>query len=80
VSDVPREPREPRPSPDAILERLRKEELGAVRGKLRLFFGFAPGVGKTMRMLEVAHALVAKGKDDLTTPVTWPREPANPEG
>lgn len=63
MSDTPREQREQRPSPDAILERLRKEELEAGRGKLRLFFGFAPGVGKTMRMLEVAHALVAKGKD-----------------
>jgi two-component system sensor histidine kinase KdpD len=33
------------------------------RGKLKLYIGFAAGVGKTYRMLEEAHALKAQGVD-----------------
>jgi two-component system sensor histidine kinase KdpD len=33
------------------------------RGRLKLYIGFAPGVGKTYRMLEEAHALKARGVD-----------------
>ncbi|MBK6810929.1 MAG: hypothetical protein IPG81_18925 [Sandaracinaceae bacterium] len=33
------------------------------RGKLKIFFGFAPGVGKTYRMLEVARSCVGPGLD-----------------
>ncbi|MEO1772266.1 sensor histidine kinase [Candidatus Enterococcus ferrettii] len=33
------------------------------RGKLRVFFGFAAGVGKTYAMLAEAHELLALGKD-----------------
>ena len=35
----------------------------ARRGRLKLYIGFAPGVGKTYRMLEEAHALLARGID-----------------
>lgn len=52
-----------RPDPDALLSRLRADDASLRRGKLRVFFGFAPGVGKTMRMLDVAHALAARGLD-----------------
>lgn len=52
-----------RPDPDALLARLTDEETKASRGRLRIFFGFAPGVGKTYRMLEEAHALRAAGTD-----------------
>jgi two-component system, OmpR family, sensor histidine kinase KdpD len=31
------------------------------RGSLKIFFGFAPGVGKTYRMLQVARELAAEG-------------------
>jgi two-component system sensor histidine kinase KdpD len=48
-----------RPDPDALLRRVKDEEAKAKRGKLRVFFGFAPGVGKTYRMLQVARDLVA---------------------
>lgn len=54
---------QPRPDPDALLERLRADDAARRRGKLRVFFGFAPGVGKTMRMLDVAQALAARGLD-----------------
>ena len=35
----------------------------ARRGRLKLYIGFAAGVGKTYRMLEEAHALAARGVD-----------------
>src|SRR3984893_15181173 len=43
-----------RPSPEALLEADRREE-GRV-GKLRIFVGAAPGVGKTYEMLQNARA------------------------
>src|SRR5579864_3661035 len=33
------------------------------RGKLKIFMGYAAGVGKTYKMLEEAQALKAQGKD-----------------
>src|SRR5512133_3510576 len=51
-----------RPDPDALLERMQEEEFQARRGKLKIFFGFAPGVGKTYRMLQVARDLVSEQK------------------
>src|SRR5947199_6935336 len=35
----------------------------ARRGRLKLYIGFAAGVGKTYRMLEEAHALGKRGVD-----------------
>jgi two-component system sensor histidine kinase KdpD len=54
-----------RPDPDQLLRRLQQAEARAQRGKLRVFFGFAPGVGKTYRMLQVARELVSKQKLDV---------------
>jgi two-component system sensor histidine kinase KdpD len=50
-----------RPSPDALLERARREE--ARRGKLKIFVGAAPGVGKTYEMLQAARAKQKEGVD-----------------
>src|SRR5262249_47231498 len=50
-----------RPSPEALLEAARREE-GRV-GKLRIFVGAAPGVGKTYTMLETARARKKDGYD-----------------
>ncbi|HSN13787.1 MAG TPA: DUF4118 domain-containing protein [Anaeromyxobacteraceae bacterium] len=47
-----------RPDPDALLRKVKAEEARSRRGKLKIFFGFAPGVGKTYRMLQVARDLV----------------------
>ena len=52
-----------RPNPDALLARVREEEHRARRGKLRIFFGYAAGVGKTYAMLAAAQAERAAGKD-----------------
>ncbi|MEY4510996.1 MAG: hypothetical protein RLZZ450_3118 [Pseudomonadota bacterium] len=52
-----------RPDPDALLSQLRAEEERTTRAKLKIFFGFAPGVGKTYRMLQVARELGTHGVD-----------------
>ena len=54
-----------RPDPDALLRRLQQDEARAKRGKLKIYFGFAPGVGKTYRMLQVAHQLREVQKLDV---------------
>ena len=53
--------RDQRPSPEALLEAARREESRA--GKLRIFVGAAPGVGKTYSMLETARARRKDGYD-----------------
>ena len=44
-----------RPSPDALLAKVREEEEKARRGRLKIFFGAAAGVGKTYAMLSAAR-------------------------
>lgn len=48
-----------RPSPDALLSEARKES----RGRLKIFLGAAPGVGKTYEMLSAARAKRRDGVD-----------------
>jgi two-component system sensor histidine kinase KdpD len=52
-----------RPDPDALLRRVVAEEARAARGRLKIFFGASPGVGKTYAMLEAARAKKAEGTD-----------------
>src|ERR1700737_4104534 len=52
---------EQRPSPDALLEAARRESDKA--GRLKIFVGAAPGVGKTYEMLQSAHAKRKAGAD-----------------
>ncbi|HLH53147.1 MAG TPA: sensor histidine kinase KdpD [Verrucomicrobiae bacterium] len=51
-----------RPNPDVLLAALQKEEQRQTRGKLKVFFGMAPGVGKTYAMLEAARREIAAGR------------------
>src|SRR5690242_14600455 len=60
MADQRRDP-DQRPSPEALLEAARREE-GRV-GKLRIFVGAAPGVGKTYEMLQQARARKLDGYD-----------------
>ncbi|MCX5494529.1 sensor histidine kinase KdpD [Kaistia dalseonensis] len=48
-----------RPSPDALLDAARREE----RGRLKIFLGAAPGVGKTYEMLQSGRARLTSGAD-----------------
>src|SRR3954468_24919800 len=52
-----------RPDPDALLSRVRSDEIRAKRGRLRIFFGYAAGVGKTYAMLAAGRAELAAGTD-----------------
>jgi two-component system sensor histidine kinase KdpD len=54
-----------RPDPDELLARVREEEAQSARGKLTIFFGAAPGVGKTYTMLEGARAEAEDQKRDV---------------
>jgi len=52
-----------RPDPEALLARVKEEEARARRGKLKVFFGAAAGVGKTYAMLEAAREQHDDGVD-----------------
>jgi len=52
-----------RPSPESMLERAEREAARADRGRLKIFFGATPGVGKTYAMLEAARAHRGQGGD-----------------
>jgi two-component system, OmpR family, sensor histidine kinase KdpD len=52
-----------RPDPDDLLARIQAEEKQRERGRLKIFFGYAAGVGKTYAMLEAAHQRNAEGVD-----------------
>src|SRR5215472_14143182 len=54
---TPEEPR--RPDPDALLAEAAK----AGRGRLKVFLGMSPGVGKTYEMLAQAARRKAEGRD-----------------
>jgi two-component system sensor histidine kinase KdpD len=52
-----------RPNPDEVLARVQREEMRSRRGRLKIFFGYAAGVGKTYGMLEAARREKAAGVD-----------------
>lgn len=52
-----------RPNPDALLRKIETEEDRQKRGKLKIFFGYAAGVGKTYAMLDAAHTAKNTGID-----------------
>lgn len=57
----PRDNEGQRPSPDALLEATQRESTRT--GRLKIFIGAAPGVGKTYEMLLTARAKVKEGVD-----------------
>ena len=59
---MPKEPHQ-RPNPETFLLRAREEEKQSNRGKLKIYLGAAPGVGKTYTMLEDALAKRSQGLD-----------------
>ncbi|MDO4280270.1 MAG: sensor histidine kinase KdpD [Peptococcaceae bacterium] len=52
-----------RQSPEAFLEKIHGEQENADRGQLKIFFGYAAGVGKTYAMLQAAHDAKRHGID-----------------
>ena len=49
--------------PDELLDQLKRSELNAVRGQLKVYLGYAAGVGKTYAMLQSAQRLRESGVD-----------------
>jgi two-component system sensor histidine kinase KdpD len=57
---APKDPRDKqRPTPEALLDEAKRES----RGKLKIFLGAYPGVGKTYSMLQAAHERQKEGID-----------------
>lgn len=54
-----------RPDPDELLRRVQVEESKKKRGRLTIFFGAAPGVGKTFAMLQEAGFLLEVERRDV---------------
>ena len=52
-----------RPDPDALLRQVQDEEARKRRAQLKVFFGAAPGVGKTYAMLTEARRRKVDGED-----------------
>lgn len=52
-----------RSNPDELLKMIHSEEKDKMRGHLKIFFGYAAGVGKTYAMLEAAHEAKQRGVD-----------------
>ncbi|MDX1963523.1 MAG: sensor histidine kinase KdpD [Pirellulales bacterium] len=52
-----------RPNPDLLLTQVQAEDLQARRGRLKIFFGYAAGVGKTYAMLQAGQRAKAAGVD-----------------
>ncbi len=61
-----------RPNPDRLLAAIQKEDARTKRGKLKVFFGMAPGVGKTSPWKDI-HAVRVEGDATLLRKPSAPR-------
>ena len=62
MRDPERDALDVRPTGDEMLARVQSED-ASKRGRLRLYVGMAPGVGKTYKMLDEGHRRLARGTD-----------------
>ena len=62
MTDPERDALDVRPTADEMLARIRAETPSG-RGRLRVYLGMAPGVGKTYKMLDEGHRRVGRGTD-----------------
>jgi two-component system, OmpR family, sensor histidine kinase KdpD len=53
----------PRPSPERLLKQVQAEESKRWGARLKIFLGYAPGVGKSYRMLDEARRRRERGED-----------------
>ncbi|HZQ53493.1 MAG TPA: universal stress protein [Bryobacteraceae bacterium] len=54
---------ERKPTPEQILQQLESEEEHQARGRLKIFLGYASGVGKSFRMLDEGRRRHERGQD-----------------
>lgn len=67
-----------RPNPEQLLEQAEAEERSHKRGKLKIFLGYASGVGKTRRMLDEGRRRKLRGQDVIVA-ATQPTDSAEVE-
>lgn len=65
MPDASMTPDSRRPTPEQILAQVQREERSVGRGRLKIFLGFAAGVGKTYEMLTEARRRRQRGQDVL---------------
>src|SRR3984885_12727139 len=53
----------PRPTPERLLQQVQAEESKRWGARLKIFLGYAPGVGKSYRMLDEARRRHERGED-----------------
>jgi two-component system sensor histidine kinase KdpD len=61
--NVPADKDSQRPSPEEVLARVQRDEDRLSHGRLKVFLGFAAGVGKTFEMLSEANRRKLRGQD-----------------
>src|ERR1700681_2734550 len=64
-----------RPSPDQLLAEVEREEVRQRRGRLKVFLGYASGVGKSFQMLDEGRRRHERGEDVVVCAVQ-PEYPA----
>ena len=64
-----------RPSPDQLLAQIQREERRKGRGQLKVFLGYAAGVGKSFQMLDEGRRRRERG-EDVVVCATQPQYPA----
>ena len=69
------EPERTKPNPEELLRRVEAEESHQHRGRLKVFLGYAPGVGKSFRMLDEGRRRRLRGQD-VVVAATQPGPPA----
>src|SRR6266403_1885182 len=67
-----------RPTPEQLLKTVEAEERLAKRGKLKIFLGYASGVGKSFRMLDEGRRRKNRGQD-VVIAATQPSAPPEVE-
>src|SRR5690242_8524748 len=63
-----------RKTPEELLQEIQSEEPRAHKGYLKIFLGYASGVGKSFRMLDEARRRRERGQDVVVGAIQ-PREP-----
>ena len=58
-----------RPDPEALLKQVQAAERAERRGQLKIFLGYAPGVGKSFRMFDEGRRRAARGEDVVVAAV-----------
>ena len=58
-----------RPNPEELLRRVEAAERHELRGRLKIFLGYASGVGKSFRMLDEGRRRKARGQDVVVAAV-----------